>query len=186
MRVMRVSPSISFYFISVSLVFPFRRQHAANSELVKGFNRTFSSNTGNTSLRSHLENIHKTEYLQLCNTNGWTVVLPKMRKLALAGGGSEGGGSGGGGGPPRPAFSQSQFLQSLVNFIASDDQVCTTTPLENCTLNYIISSLSMSWNVVNSAICFSCCGKTWKRRIFHIKQNFARPSSLHGSRGLSL
>jgi hypothetical protein len=183
---MQVSPSISFYFISVSLVFPFRQQHAANPELMKGFNWTFSSNMGNMSLRSHLENIHKTEYLQLCNTNGWTVMLPKMRKLALARGGSEGGGSGCGGGPPRPAFLQSQFLQSLVNFITLDDQVCTTTPLENCTLNYIISSLSMSWNIVNSAICFSCCDKTWKRRIFHIKQNFVRPSSPHESRGLSL
>src|ERR1700729_4367843 len=80
----------------------------------------------------------------------------------------------------------SQFLQSLINFIVSDDQMCTTTPLENCTFNYIISSLSMSWNVMNSAICFSCCGKTCKRRTFHIEQNFVRPSSPHGSRGLSL
>ena len=139
---------------------------------LKGINWTFSPNMGNTSLRSHLENIHKTEYLQLCNTNGWTMMLPKMRKLVLARGGSEGGGSGGGGGPPRPPFSQSQFLQSLVNFIVSDDQVCNTTLLENCTFNYIISSLSMSWNVVNSTICFSCCQKTCKRRTFHIEQNF--------------
>ena len=173
MCVMRVSPSISFYFISVSLVFPFRQQHAADPKLVKGINWTFSPNTGNTSLRSNLESIYKMEYLQLCDVNGWTVMLPKMRKLALAKGGG-----------PHPAFLQSQFLQSLINFIISDDQVCTTTPLENCTFNYVVSSLSMSWNVVNSAICFSCCGKTCKRRTFLTARKFARPLLLRGNRGL--
>ena len=181
--VMRVSPSTLFYFILVWLVFIFRQQHANNPELVKGINWSFSSKTSNTSLRVHLECIHKTEYLELCKANGWSVMLPKTRKLALVRGGSEGGQSGIG--PPCPAFSQSQFLQSLVDFIISDDQVCTTTLLKNCILNYIIFSQFMSWHVVNSAICFSCCGMTCRRRTFRIAQNFVRPSSLHGSQGFS-
>ena len=182
--VCRASKSLNFILFYFGLiVFIFGQQHATNPELMKGINWSFSPTTSNMSLRVHLECIHKTEYLELCKANGWSVMLPKTRKLASVRGGSEGGQSGSG--PPHPTFLQSQFLKSLVDFIVSDDQVCTTTPLKNCILNYIIFSQFMSWNVVNSMICFSCCGMTCRRRTFCLAQNFARPSSLHGSQGFS-
>ena len=88
---------------------------------MRGVNWTFSSKTGNTSLQTHLESIHRTEYLELCEDKGWVNMLPKMRKDVGSGAGNAGGG--GDGGAPRDTFSQSRLLQYLVNFIVANDQV---------------------------------------------------------------
>jgi len=91
---------------------------------MKDIKWSFSAKTGNSSLRSHLESFHKTEYLQLCRDNEWIIMLPKMRKMmALEIGNSTTHGGESGNTPPRQPFSQSQFLKHLVNFIVSDDQV---------------------------------------------------------------
>ena len=174
---------IFLWFILVLLVtFSFRRQHTADPELVKGINWTFSPLTGNSSLRSHLESIHKEEYLQLCRVNGWEIMLPKMRKEAgieTSGTGDRGSGDG----PPRPPFSQDQFLKSLVNFIVADDQV-HSIPLQYSAPNNITCSQSISWSVPNFVASSSCCGETCKTRTFLTGRKFARPSSPHGRLGL--
>jgi hypothetical protein len=156
---------IYFWFILVLLVtFSCRQQHTADPELVKAINWSFSPLTGNSSLRSHLESIHKEEYLQLCRVNGWEIMLPKMRKAAKienSGTGNQGSGDG----PPRPSFSQDQFLKSLVNFIVADDQVYSI-PLQYSALNIITCSQSISWSVLNFVASSSCCGETCKTRTF--------------------
>src|ERR1700729_331615 len=110
----------SLFFLSPShwLQLISRKSHMADANLTKEVNWSFSPNTGNSSLRSHLESVHKVEYLHLCAQNGWAVMLPKMRKE-----GSNNQDTGDGGGRQRPAFSQGQLLKSIVNFIVADDQV---------------------------------------------------------------
>ena len=182
-RVSKFFIFIFIWFILVLLVtFSFRRQHTADPELVKGINWSFSPLTGNSSLRSHLESIHKEEYLQLCRVNGWEIMLPKMRKAAETEN-SGTGDRGSGDGPPRPQFSQDQFLKSLVNFIVADDQV-RSIPLQYSTPNIITCSQSISWSVLNFVASSSCCGETCKTRTFLTGRKFARPSSLHGRLGL--
>jgi hypothetical protein len=89
-----------------------------------GVNIFYSSKSSNTTLRNHLESNHKAEYLRMCEANQWVNMLPKMKKeLELKREADNLAGGGGGSGGPRPTFSQSQFLKSLVNFIVADDQV---------------------------------------------------------------
>jgi hypothetical protein len=176
--VSRVSKFWFLYFFGFILItFAFRRQHMTDPNLVKGINWTFSPKTGNSSLRSHLESVHKQEYLQLCQVNGWEIMLPKMRKAAETETGGAGGDS-----PPRPIFSQDQFLKSLVNFIVADDQV-RPTPLQYSTPNNITCSQSISWSVPNFVTSFSCCGQTYRTRTFLTGRKFVRPSLPHGRHG---
>jgi hypothetical protein len=106
------------FFPVLPLTFTFRHQHTTDPESVK-WKWSFSGNTGNSSLRSHLESLHKDEYLQLCEEKGWTIMLPKMRKAAKSAIGDNPGGPS----APHPPFSQSQLLKALVNFIVADDQI---------------------------------------------------------------
>ena len=149
---------VSLFFCQFHwLQFTFRKIDLANVNSTKG---SFSASMGNSSLRSHLESVHKTEYLCLCAVKGWAIMLPKMRKDAKSvnlGTGS--------GGVPRPAFSQSQFLKCIVNFIVANDQVCQM-PLKNCNLNHLYCSRSTSWSVTNFVISFFYFRMTWKRRTF--------------------
>ena len=141
---------VSLFFCQFHwLQFTFRKNHMADVNSAKGINWSFSVNTGNSSLRSHLESIHKTEYLHLCVVKGWAIMLPKMRKDA----GSVNQGTDSGGSVPHPAFLQSLFLKCIVNFIVADDQVCHM-PLKNCSLNHLYCSQLTSWRVMNSMISF--------------------------------
>jgi len=67
-----------------------------------------------TGLCKHLESYHQSEYLRLCEEHGWTMMLPKLRaeKALLAE-------------HARPAYSQEKFLEALVRFIVTDNQVST-------------------------------------------------------------
>jgi hypothetical protein len=80
----------------------------------------FSDQTGNSSLQSHLEGVHKNEYLQLCEANGWENLLPRMKKEA---GSANGDKQPGDPSTPRAPFSQGWLLKAMVNFIVADDQV---------------------------------------------------------------
>ena len=138
MYFMQVSRNLfSFSLINYKLIF--RRNHTPNSESTKEINWSFAPSTGNSSLRSHLESVHKMEYLQLCAANGWTIMLPKMRKEMM----NANQGSGGGDGTQRPAYSQGQLLKSIVSFVVADDQVRLML-CQKCTLNNLYCSQSMS------------------------------------------
>ena len=80
---------------------------------------SFAGSSGNSSLCNHLENHHKNEYLHLCEVNGWTNMLPKMRKESKSAIAANPGGPS----APHTPFSQSRLLKVLVNFIVADDQV---------------------------------------------------------------
>ncbi|KIM92280.1 hypothetical protein PILCRDRAFT_48903, partial [Piloderma croceum F 1598] len=80
---------------------------------------TFSPYTGNASLRVHLENFHKAEYLQICSEQQWSNQLPKSQREETTAGSI---GQSMQDGHPRPTFSWQTFLNHLVNFVVADDQ----------------------------------------------------------------
>ncbi|KIM83096.1 hypothetical protein PILCRDRAFT_69854, partial [Piloderma croceum F 1598] len=79
----------------------------------------FSSQTGNNSLRVHLDNFHKQEYVELCNQQRWCNLLPSMRRNdtseASIGQGTQDD-------LPRSTFSRKSFLTHIINFVVADDQ----------------------------------------------------------------
>jgi hypothetical protein len=79
----------------------------------------YSPHCSNSSLRLHLENEHKEEYIRLCKEKGWKNQLPKSRTADL-----EPVHAGATQAFSRTKFTQEAFLDHLVNFIVADDQVC--------------------------------------------------------------
>jgi hypothetical protein len=105
-----------------------------------GIVKTYKVKTGYSSLRVHLEKVHKEEYLRLCKEKGWKNQLPtevKARKAAcLAASQSLGQGV-----HPRQPYSQEALLKHLINFIVADDQV---RALHGVFLHLLISSQSIN------------------------------------------
>ena len=66
-------------------------------------------------LHTHLERLHKTEYLELCKANSWEMQLPKMKEIQVS--------AVRGDNVPCLQFSHSTFVQGLVRFIVADDQI---------------------------------------------------------------
>ncbi|CAA7260679.1 unnamed protein product [Cyclocybe aegerita] len=90
----------------------------------------FSINTSNTTLRNHLENVHKEEYLCLCTEKGWNNLLSKSRVQMVAAPEAAHGTQG----AFRTPFTQKAFIQHLINFVVADDQVGHWT-LDNASVN---------------------------------------------------
>ncbi|CAA7270386.1 unnamed protein product [Cyclocybe aegerita] len=90
----------------------------------------FSANTSNTTLRNHLENVHKEEYLHLCAEKGWNNLLPKSRVQVVVAPEAAHGTQG----AFRTPFTQKAFIQHLINFVVADDQVGHWT-LDNASVN---------------------------------------------------
>lgn len=70
-------------------------------------------------MRGHIERYHEDEYLKACQDNGWRVMLPSLlkkekaaREVALQGLPAT-----------RTTFTSEKFLQHLIDWIISDDQV---------------------------------------------------------------
>ncbi|CAA7261628.1 unnamed protein product [Cyclocybe aegerita] len=76
-----VALDIAYYFVKAAKasIPDFREKSASNPKL----KFEFSTNTSNTTLRNHLENVHKEEYLHLCAKKGWNNLLPKSRVQAV-------------------------------------------------------------------------------------------------------
>ncbi|CAA7267874.1 unnamed protein product [Cyclocybe aegerita] len=91
----------------------FREKSTSNPKL----KFKFSANTSNTTLRNHLENMHK-EYLCLCAEKGWNNLLPKSRVQAVAALEAAHGTQG----TFHTPFTQKAFIQHLINFVVADDQ----------------------------------------------------------------
>lgn len=84
-------------------------------------NFTFSSTTGNSTLRKHLVKAHEDEYEQFCAANGMTTQRARMEQLTAD---ASTGPPGDPDGRPRAQFSRQTFLHHIVNFVVADDQVC--------------------------------------------------------------
>lgn len=80
----------------------------------------YSPSCSNSSLRLHLENEHKEEYIRLCKENGWKNQLPRSRPATVL----EPVHAGATQAFSRTKFTPEAFLDHLVNFIVTDDQVC--------------------------------------------------------------
>ncbi|CAA7265254.1 unnamed protein product [Cyclocybe aegerita] len=119
---------IAYYFVKAAKasVPDFREKSASNPKL----KFEFSANTSNTTLRNHLENVHKEEYLHLCAEKGWNNLLPKSQVQAVAALEAAHGTQGAFCTP----FTQKAFIQHLINFVVADDQVGHWT-LDNASMN---------------------------------------------------
>ena len=98
---MRVSPlSITFFSVIVTHV---------------SLRMIYSRRSSNTTLRVHLDNEHRDEYITVCKQKGWEIKIASARRSqpgivsALD--------------TQRIPFSQAAFIQNLVMFIAANDQV---------------------------------------------------------------
>jgi hypothetical protein len=100
-----------------------REKSQSNPGAWKGGNFSYKSSSSNSTLRHHLENAHKDEYLRLCAENKWLMQLPKTRKEDAAKSMGSNPDSAKSDAPPRPQFSRQHFLHALINFIVADDQV---------------------------------------------------------------
>ena len=75
----------------------------------------YSPRSSNTTLRVHLDNGHRDEYMTICKQKGWEMKIASARQLQ----------------PgivstldaQRIPFSQAAFIQNLVMFVAANDQV---------------------------------------------------------------
>jgi len=89
----------------------------ANPDLMKDIQLVFfQEKTGNSSLRSHLESFHKTEYLQYAATMSGLSCFKDEKDDGLESGNSTTHGGESGNTPPRQPFSQSQFLKHSGQF----------------------------------------------------------------------
>jgi hypothetical protein len=88
------------------------------SESSSGY--TYSAKTSTSTLRTHLDRLHRKEYIRLCDEKGWKNQLKSSRtegeSRAAAGSQSQ---------PPRAPFTQERFLDFLVKFIVATNQVST-------------------------------------------------------------
>jgi hypothetical protein len=104
----------------------------------EGIISVYALSSGYSSLRVHLENKHKVEYLRLCREEGWRNQLPtavKAAKASLAASRSQD--PSGRHDVQRQPFSQHTFIQHLINFIVADDQVSCIALSFSCRLLYI-------------------------------------------------
>jgi hypothetical protein len=84
-------------------------------------NFTFSSTTGNSTLRKHLVKEHEDEHERVCAANGMTTQRARMEQLTAD---ASTGPPHDPDGRPRPQFSRQTFLRHIINFVVADDQVC--------------------------------------------------------------
>lgn len=73
----------------------------------------YSSATGTSNLRDHIDKFHQSEYIRLRTEHSWSQTLPsedKKKSTGVADG-------------PHEKFTQALFHQYLVRFITADDQV---------------------------------------------------------------
>jgi hypothetical protein len=87
---------------------------------MKNINFTFSPNTANTTLRSHIERLHLDEHVRICKARGWSMLLPKQKQQVT----EANTGQPRDPGAPRSQFSRQTFLEHIIHFIVADDQVC--------------------------------------------------------------
>jgi len=88
----------------------------------KGITKLYSNLSGGSSLRVHLDNEHREEYLRHCKEKGWKNQLPSTKAAAKAVATSLAGSQD----PdrrPRQPFSSASFMQHLIGFVVADDQV---------------------------------------------------------------
>ena len=142
-------------------------------------NFTFSPNTGNATLQLHLERHHTDEYVRICGEKGWPIKLTKMRQEQTAEvsiGQADTQGS-----LPRPKFSRQTFLRHIINFIIADDQVCFN--IFKIYHTYLLLSQLMLLSAANFTISSSSYAMICRTKIFHIEQNFVKPSLRRGNLG---
>jgi hypothetical protein len=80
--------------------------------------------TSNTSLHVHIRKYHAKAYVEVCEKNGWDIVIAELQKKStqtqldphLHPGVKKG---------DRKCFTGENFLNALVDFISADDQVST-------------------------------------------------------------
>ena len=161
---------INFYRFQLS----YRETAATTPDALKGINYNFSHNSSNLTLHTHLDRIHKKEYLNLCKANGWEMQLLRMKAVQVIQASK-------GDSVPYLQFLHSTFVQSFVRSIVADDQV-SNTPQESPKLT-VFNSLSMSWSVVSFTIPSSCCMKTWRRKTLLTVQHFVKLQSPPGDHG---
>jgi hypothetical protein len=83
----------------------------------------YAKGTSNTGLRAHIRKYHAKAYIEVCEKNGWHIVIPELQKkptqsqldshlhpVVKKG--------------ERKQFTKDHFLKALVDFIVADDQVC--------------------------------------------------------------
>ena len=90
-----------------------REKHGYNNVPLEVINYIYSATTASGNLRSHLQKHHTDLYERTCEENKWnykpkvtSTIVGANRKSAL------------------PAFSPETFLDYLVHFVTTDDQVC--------------------------------------------------------------
>ena len=76
----------------------------------------YSRRSSNTTLRVHLDNEHCDEYIMVCKQKGWEIKIASACWLQL--------GIVSALDTQRIPFLQAAFIQNLVMFIATNDQVC--------------------------------------------------------------
>jgi hypothetical protein len=82
----------------------------------------YAKGTSNTGLRAHICKYHAKAYIEVCEKNGWHIVIPELQKkptqsqldshlhpVVKKG--------------KRKQFTKDHFLKALVDFIVADDQV---------------------------------------------------------------
>ena len=80
-----------------------------------GLTYEYVATTSNTVLRNHLNRAHKEEFIRVSKEKGWR--MPSQSEA-----GSEAAGSSLA--AFHTKFTQKAFLEHLINFIVTDDQVC--------------------------------------------------------------
>jgi hypothetical protein len=87
----------------------------------------YAKGTSNTGLRAHIRKYHAKAYVEVCEKNGWDIVIAELQKKPtqtqldphLRPGVKKG---------DRKRFTGENFLNALVDFISADDQVSTIIP----------------------------------------------------------
>ena len=112
----------------------------------KGLSSSYSATTSNTTLRHHLDKVHKNEYLRISSTKGWKTQLPSSRATSEAPSDSQSGSNG----QFRTPFSAKALLNHLVEFIIADDQV-------RIILHYLCSISDLCYQSLNVIECPEFC-----------------------------
>jgi hypothetical protein len=115
--------SASEYRVLAPLVFSYWYKENFRKKPIDQLNYIYSSKTAGGNLRKHLEKNHSAELDKATKQMGWKVRLPQNKKNDDS---TPGVG--------RKPFSPAAFMEYIVNFIVSDDQVCVCTFLTCGTL----------------------------------------------------